>query len=74
LDRHATACGRSDADTPHTMYHCRTAANLAKSIAGAAVFALPFVFARMGVVGGAGVIAFFTVLSLYTMHLLLRAK
>lgn len=52
----------------------RTAANLAKSIAGAAVFALPFVFGRMGMVGGAAVVAFFTVLSMYTMSLLLHAK
>jgi amino acid permease len=51
-----------------------TAANLAKSIAGAGVFALPHVFMQMGLVGGAGVIAVFSIMSIYTMSLLLRAK
>ena len=52
----------------------RTAANLAKSIAGAAVFALPHVFMQMGHVGGALVIGVFSVMSIYTMTLLRQAK
>eukprot|EP00040_Diaphanoeca_grandis_P013083 m.66137 g.66137 ORF g.66137 m.66137 type:complete len:580 (+) comp23653_c0_seq1:384-2123(+) len=49
-------------------------ANMVKAVAGAAVFAMPYVFMQMGVIGAVVTLSLLAVLAGYSMTLLVKAK